>query len=135
MHYNEPFVKHYLRHVAYSHYPVVGISYVQALAFCKWRTERVKELFEIQRKTNKKSVFPKAFKYRLPTKEEWERVARAPYSEKTLKKLEGKYKDKHRYNVKREKNDKMGVAENLNDNADVTAPVQSYWPNKYGIYN
>lgn len=31
--------------------------------------------------------------------------------------------------------DYMGVAGNLNDNADVTAPVKSYWPNGYGLYN
>jgi len=29
----------------------------------------------------------------------------------------------------------MGVAGNLNDNADVTAPAKSYWPNAYGLYN
>ena len=29
----------------------------------------------------------------------------------------------------------MGVAGSLNDNADVTAPVFSYWPNDYGLYN
>ena len=29
----------------------------------------------------------------------------------------------------------MGVAGHLNDNADVTAPIYSYWPNDYGLYN
>ena len=29
----------------------------------------------------------------------------------------------------------MGVAGKLNDNADITAPVFSYWPNDYGLYN
>ena len=29
----------------------------------------------------------------------------------------------------------MGVAGKLNDNADITAPVYSYWPNDYGLYN
>jgi gliding motility-associated lipoprotein GldJ len=29
----------------------------------------------------------------------------------------------------------MGIAGKLNDNADVTAPVYSYWPNDYGLYN
>ncbi len=28
-----------------------------------------------------------------------------------------------------------GVAGSLNDNADVTAPVFSYWPNDFGLYN
>ena len=29
----------------------------------------------------------------------------------------------------------MGVAGNLNDAADISAPVYSYWPNDYGLYN
>jgi formylglycine-generating enzyme required for sulfatase activity len=29
----------------------------------------------------------------------------------------------------------MGIAGRLNDNADITAPVSSYWPNDYGLYN
>jgi gliding motility-associated lipoprotein GldJ len=31
--------------------------------------------------------------------------------------------------------DYMGIAGHLNDNADITAPVFSYWPNDYGLYN
>jgi gliding motility-associated lipoprotein GldJ len=38
-------------------------------------------------------------------------------------------------NFKRGRGDNMGVAGYLNDNADVTAPVFSYWPNDYGLYN
>ncbi|PIF30185.1 gliding motility-associated lipoprotein GldJ [Flavobacterium sp. 9] len=40
---NEAMVKNYLRHPAYSDYPVVGVSWIQATQFCKWRTERVNE--------------------------------------------------------------------------------------------
>jgi gliding motility-associated lipoprotein GldJ len=29
----------------------------------------------------------------------------------------------------------MGIAGRLNDAADITAPVYSYWPNDYGLYN
>ena len=47
--YNEPYVENYLRHPAYSEYPVVGVSHRQATNFCKWRTDRVNEgiLFEM----------------------------------------------------------------------------------------
>ena len=31
--------------------------------------------------------------------------------------------------------DYMGIAGKLNDKADITAPVYSYWPNDYGLYN
>lgn len=41
--YNEPLVTNYFRHPAYANYPVVGVSWVQANEFCKWRTDRVNE--------------------------------------------------------------------------------------------
>jgi len=33
----------YLRHPAFSNYPVVGVSWLQAVGYCKWRTDRVNE--------------------------------------------------------------------------------------------
>ena len=42
--YNETMVNNYLRHPAYGNYPVVGVSWVQAVEFSKWRTDRVNEL-------------------------------------------------------------------------------------------
>ena len=33
----------YLRHPAYASYPVVGVNWIQAVEFSKWRTERVNE--------------------------------------------------------------------------------------------
>ena len=41
--YNEPMVNYYLRHPAYRDYPVVGVSWLQANDFCKWRSDRVNE--------------------------------------------------------------------------------------------
>ncbi|WP_075602344.1 SUMF1/EgtB/PvdO family nonheme iron enzyme [Saccharicrinis aurantiacus] len=41
--YNEPMVENYLRHTAYSEYPVVGVNWLQASDFCAWRTDRVNE--------------------------------------------------------------------------------------------
>ncbi len=41
--FNEPLVEHYLRHPAYHQYPVVGISWEQAVDYCAWRTDRVNE--------------------------------------------------------------------------------------------
>ena len=37
-------------------------------------------------------------------------------------------------NFKRGKGDMMGVAGDLNDNASITSPVNSYWPNDFGLY-
>lgn len=42
--YNEPLVDNYLRHPAFRNYPVVGVSWVQASDYAKWRTDRVNEL-------------------------------------------------------------------------------------------
>ena len=33
----------YLRHPAYSEYPVVGVNWIQAVQFAEWRTDRVNE--------------------------------------------------------------------------------------------
>jgi gliding motility-associated lipoprotein GldJ len=41
--FNEPYVENYFRHPAYSEYPVVGVTWEQATAYCAWRTDRVNE--------------------------------------------------------------------------------------------
>jgi sulfatase modifying factor 1 len=47
--YNEPLVELYLRHPSYDDYPVVGVSWVQAADYCKWRTDRVNEMILIEK--------------------------------------------------------------------------------------
>ena len=47
----------------------------------------------------------------------------------------GKFYGEINANFVRARGDYMGVAGALNDNADVTAPVYSYAPNDYGLYN
>jgi len=41
--FNEVMTNNYLRHPAYAEYPVVGVSWIQAVEFSKWRTDRVNE--------------------------------------------------------------------------------------------
>lgn len=41
--YNEVMTNNYLRHPAYANYPVVGVSWIQAVEFSNWRTDRVNE--------------------------------------------------------------------------------------------
>jgi gliding motility-associated lipoprotein GldJ len=41
--YNETYTNNYLRHPAYASYPVVGVNWIQAVEFSKWRTDRVNE--------------------------------------------------------------------------------------------
>lgn len=47
--YNEPFVETYFRHPSYDEYPVVGVNWLQANEYCKWRTDRVNEMLLIER--------------------------------------------------------------------------------------
>lgn len=41
--FNEPYVEYYFRHPSYNYYPVVGVTWLQATEYCKWRTDRVNE--------------------------------------------------------------------------------------------
>ena len=48
--YNEPLVDNYLRHPAYKNYPVVGVTWLQANDYAKWRTDRVNEMYLVEEK-------------------------------------------------------------------------------------
>ena len=43
--YSEMMTENYLRHPGYAEYPVVGVSWIQAVEFANWRTDRVNELY------------------------------------------------------------------------------------------
>lgn len=125
--YNEPYTKYYYRHKAYRDYPVVGISYQQALAFCKWRTERVKEFYAI---AYKKEVL---IEYRLPSKKEWEFVCNGGSGV-----LSNHGKDKNgnpQFNFRwmTDSISKKYFAEHK-QYPEVTASVYSYEKNRFGLY-
>jgi gliding motility-associated lipoprotein GldK len=67
--YNEPMVNMYFNSPSYDNYPVVGITWKQANAFCNWRTELLNSVMV-------KSGMPIVQKYRLPIEAEWEYAAR-----------------------------------------------------------
>ena len=47
--YNDPYIRYYATHVAYNNYPVVGVSWEQAMDYCLWRTDRVNEMELVKR--------------------------------------------------------------------------------------
>ena len=122
--YNEPYTRNYYHHPAFDDYPVVGVNWKQAKAFCHWRTELWNSFKGLEE--------PNSEAFRLPTESEWEYAARggrdlAPYP------WGGYY-------IRNAKgcllaNFKPGRGNYPEDGGLYTVKADAYFPNDYGLYN
>src|SRR5690606_18537031 len=160
--FNDSYVDHYLRYPGFRYYPVVGVSWIQANDYCKWRTAVVNmklaeeaglEQFPAEQggriPLETGVVLPD---YRLPTEAEWEYAAQAlvgtqwldenqthkriyPWDGHALRNPYGKEMGYFLANFKRGRGDYAGIAGKLNDGAMITAYIYEYPPNDFGLYN
>jgi sulfatase modifying factor 1 len=123
--YNEPYAENYFWHPAYDEYPVVGVTWGQAVAFNAWRTQIMNSW-----RMNEGSTYIQ--KFRLPSEAEWEFAARGgrdlapfPWGGPYIRNQEGCILA----------NFKPMRGDYVEDGAAYTAPVNAYTPNDYGLYN
>lgn len=124
--YNDPMHQDYFHHQAYSDYPVVGVTWYQAEAFCDWRTKMKNDYLRGKKKSTQVSRF------RLPTEAEWEYAARG-----------GLQFGKYPWGGPSTTSDRGCFLANFKpvrgdyavDGALYTVEAKSYNPNDYGLYN
>lgn len=123
--YNEPQAHMYFWHPGYDTYPVVGVNWKQATAFCVWRSNLLNNYL-------KKEHQPMAMDYRLPTEAEWEYAARGGMHDAVY--------PWGGYYVRNNRGCFVANFKNMrgrysNDGSVMTAAVSSYAPNEYGLFD
>jgi formylglycine-generating enzyme required for sulfatase activity len=124
--YNEPYMRQYFNYPGFDDYPVVGVSWEQARAFCAWRTDRLKR--SLKNEAHRALLEP----YRLPTEAEFEYAARS-----------GKSKNKYPWQQDTPVGDKdcflgnfkPGDGNYTQDCFLTTSRVGSFLPNEFGLYD
>ncbi|MCB0523936.1 MAG: SUMF1/EgtB/PvdO family nonheme iron enzyme [Saprospiraceae bacterium] len=120
--YNEPMTRNYFWHPAFDDYPVVGVNWKMAKAFCYWRSK----LWDMYGETKENTE-----DFRLPTEHEWEYAARggrdgAPYPW-------GAYYTRNAKGCLLA-NFKPGRGNYPEDGGLYTVKADGYYPNDYGLY-
>ena len=119
--YNEPLLYSYFSMPGYSDYPVVGVTWEQAHAFCHWRTDLLRN--------EGKQI---ANQYRLPSEAEWEYAARGgrraatyPWGDRYARDSKGCFLA----------NFKPMRGNYTEDGYFLPSAVGTYDPNDYGLYD
>ena len=145
-------VNYYHKHPVYRDYPVVGISYQQAVDYCQWRTDMVNCMLYNTKKGNKNWKFdstfnyPKEVNYRLPSFEEWTYAAHAGldtslyplgYVNLTLKHGKPINYTQEYYNLFQRPETPFLIARNSKSTRPCPTNHVKFgsFPNKYGLYN
>jgi formylglycine-generating enzyme required for sulfatase activity len=121
---NEYYMRNYFSNPGYAHYPVVGVTWEAATAFCEWRTMFLKKSLKGKNVTIEK--------YRLPTEAEWEMAARNANSDNRYPwESNSTTSESGCYNA----NFKPGEGAYAADNYLIPAKVGSFKPNNFGLYD
>lgn len=122
--FNDPVTNMYYWHPAYDDYPVVGVTWKQARAFCIWRTQLLNSYIN----SNGETIVQD---FRLPTESEWEYASRGghdlapyPWGGPYIRNSRGCFLG----------NFKPMRGNYIDDGGFYTVKTTSYWPNDYGLY-
>ena len=120
---NEMYLRNYFSNPTYNDYPVVGVTWEQANAFCAWRTEFLLKGLSGQAKYIQR--------YRLPSEAEWEYAARGkdgtefPWENPDVKNGDGCFYA----------NFKPDRGNYTKDGNLITSKTGIYSPNSHGLYD
>lgn len=120
---NEVYMRLYFSHPNYSEYPVVGVNWEQANAFCNWRTDFLMKGLGSQAKFVQR--------YRLPTEAEWEYAARGKEGNELPWSQEGVASDKGCFYA----NFKPDRGNYTKDGNLITSKTGIYSANSNGLYD
>ncbi|MGV4415340.1 type IX secretion system lipoprotein PorK/GldK [Chryseobacterium sp. T1] len=129
--YNDPLFEQYFWHQAYKQYPVVGVTWDQARAFCNYKTKRKADFNSSLKKKKEKPG-----NFRLPTEAEWEYAAKGGLENATYPWGGPNLQDDRGCYLANFKPKRGSYMEDEKKGTYVyTAPVKKFQRNGYGLYD
>lgn len=133
--YNGPLEKNYFSNPKYNDFPVIGITWTQAVSYCNWKSKKVNALL-------KNKNIDTEIEFRLPTHKEWESAAlikTSAVTERTLycweeKNMLQRINSLSNLGMIYDEN-RVALKNHSDDGHYKTSKVASYPPNSSGIYD